>query len=117
MRAKPIPTQKVVRRPALPPSISGAKPGKERGSGKDASPTTCHRYGFCVVVEQYHPRELLTVEQARELAAALIEAAKLADLTPLVGTVGGSGARVLPGEVKVGIQRTPKPVYCAAMEG
>jgi hypothetical protein len=114
--AKPIPTQKVVRRPALPPSVSGAKRDKEK-TGKDASPTACHRFGYCVVVEQYHPRELLTVEQARELAAELIEAAKLADLTPLIGH-SGMTTRQLPGEAKVGLRGdNPKPVYCAAMEG
>ena len=64
--------------------------------GTRRAPTTCARLHQSVVVEQYQPREILTPDQARQLAAELIEAARLADGGPSAQNPGGDCTDVPP---------------------
>lgn len=67
---------RAVRVPGGTGPLTPSHPGRR---GDPATATTCEAFHGAVLVRQSQPREVLTAEQARRLAADLVEAAELAD--------------------------------------
>jgi len=77
----PRPKPKPGKRPKKLPAIR-----TERPDPADPAPVRAWRFGAVVIVETGHRREVLTPEEANELAAVLILQGDLARRTPNAGT-------------------------------